>query len=78
MVVFFIILISTMYFYWWVAWLILPVLVFVFSPYYEIIFFGVLFDSLYGHKLSFLFTLLGITLFLISIFLKDRLVSYES
>lgn len=69
--------------YWWIGWILLIVLLFFIPLYLEIIFFGVLYDALYGISLllfwnmDYIFSLLGIVLFSTSLFLKKRLSLYE-
>ncbi len=61
--------------YWWLTWALAVVLLFSFPLYFEIIFFGIVYDALYG---DYVFTLLSIILFLISFFIKKSLSAYES
>lgn len=77
------ILISILYFYWWLAWLFAIVFAFYFPKYYEIIFFGIMYDALYGIKLNMfynseiLFTILGMLIFLISSYMRTKLIIYD-
>ena len=69
--------------YWWLTWCAAIILLFYFPIYYEIILWGVMYDALYGTALPefwnirYIFTIAGITLFLISFFLRKRLIVYD-
>lgn len=69
---------------WWVTWLIAILLLFIFPLYFEIILWGVIYDALYGIKLSvfwnmdYIFTLVCIVLFLLSFIIRKRFIIYES
>ncbi len=69
--------------YWWLTWIWAIVFLFAFRDYYEIIFWGVMYDALYGLPLlqfwrfPYVFTLASVVLFFISLFLRKKLSAYE-
>ncbi len=71
------------YGYWWVTWSIAIIFLFYFSIYYEIILWGIMYDSLYGISLSQFyniklpFTIACFFLFIIAYFLRKRLIIYN-
>lgn len=76
-------LISIVWAYWWVALILAIIFIFIFPSYYEILLWGLLYDSLYGIPLAafmnfpYVSTLASIILFMISCFLRKRLLAYE-
>jgi hypothetical protein len=56
---------------------------FYFREYYEIIAWGIIYDSLYGvgipefGNIKYVFTIFSILIFIFSIFIKKRLIAYE-
>ncbi len=70
--------------YWWLAWIFFIVLLFIFPVYFEILIWGVVYDSLYGaalpelYHIRLMFTVLSFVLFFFSLFLKKRLIAYDS
>ena len=79
-----IMLISIFWGFWWFTWCLAICLLFYFPFYIEIIFIGLLYDSLYGISLpefwniDYIFTLASVVLFLISLIVKKRLTAYEA
>ena len=77
------ILLSIIWGYWWLTWLLAILLLFYFPLYFEIIAYGIIYDALYGIKLSgfwnidYIFTIISIILFFISVIIKRRLIIYE-
>jgi hypothetical protein len=80
----FLVLISIIWGYWWITWSLAIVFLFVFPSYYEIIFWGVMYDALYGLPIAqfwgfaFVFSAASIALFLIAHTLRKLLLAYES
>lgn len=78
-----VVLISIIWAYWWIVLILAIVFLFIFPSYYELLFWGVLYDSLYGAPLASFFnfpyvvTLAAMVLFMISYFLRKRLLAYE-
>ena len=70
--------------YWWLAWIIAIILLFIFPVYFEILVAGILYDALYGVALPeifhmrCMFTIISFILFFTSLFLKKRLIAYDS
>lgn len=65
---------------WWSLYIVVPLLVFYFSSYYEIFLYAVLFDGLYAvsdHVWGMPFTLYTAGVFLVSLYLKKRLTFYS-
>jgi len=67
---------------WWVTALFLCVLLFVFETYVEIIMFALIFDIVYGVSgifpfSKYIFTISSVGLYLLVIFLKDRIIIYR-
>ncbi len=60
--------------YWWLMLSVAIIFLFIFDSYYEIIGWGIIYDSLYG--LSFTFSLVFILLFIIAFYLKKYLYAY--
>ncbi len=79
-----IILISILFGPWWLTWVLAILLLFYYPVYYEIIAWGIIYDSLYGVSLpefwniKYIFTIFSIVIFIISLFIKKRLIVYES
>lgn len=69
--------------YWWLTWSLAIVLLFYFPFYYEIMAWGIIYDSLYGASLPefwnirYVFSIMSILLFIISLVIKKRLIAYE-
>jgi hypothetical protein len=69
--------------YWWLTAALAIIFLFMFPNYYEIIFWGVMYDALYGLSLpqffgvAYVFSIASILLFLISILLRKLLSAYE-
>lgn len=69
--------------HWWLTWILVIALLFYFPFYFEIIAWGVIYDSLYGIALpefwniNYIFSISSIILFMISLLLKKRLTIYE-
>lgn len=67
---------------WWFVWVSAIILLFIFSDYYEIIAWGVLYDALYGIALPqfynspYIFSGVGCILFLIAYYLRRQLLVY--
>ena len=80
----FILILSILFGYWWLTWILAIIFLFYFNFYIEIAICGVIYDSLYGIPLEefwnmkYIFTLSSIVLFLISLIIKKRLIVYES
>ncbi len=78
------VLCSILWGYWWLTWSLSIIFLFYFPIYFEIIAWGILYDALYAIPLpsfwniNYIFTLVSIVLFLISLILKKRLIIYES
>ncbi len=78
-----IVFLSIVYGYWWITWLLAIILLFYIPNYYEIIAWGIVYDALYGAKLpmfyniKYIFTIFSITIFLISFYLRKRLIIYD-
>ncbi len=78
-----VILTSLVWGYWWLTWIFAIAFLFLFSSYYEIIMTGVIYDAIYGlplpqfYNFPYVFTLLSAVLFLIAIFLKQKLLAYS-
>lgn len=70
--------------YWWIAWILAIIFLFIFPVYFEILVAGILYDALYGvilpelFHMRCMFTILSFMLFFASVFLKKRLIVYES
>lgn len=70
--------------YWWLTLCLSILLLFYFKTYYEILLFGIIYDSIYGLSLPefwnirYIFTLTSVVLFIISLMIKKRLIIYES
>ena len=70
--------------YWYLTWALAIIFLFIFPMYFEIIAWGIIYDSLYGIKLpefwniDYIFTIVSIVLFLISFIIKKKLIIYES
>jgi hypothetical protein len=68
---------------WWIVWPLIIVFLFIFPTYYEIIFWGVMYDALYGlsvpqfWNIPFVFSILSIVLFILSQLLRKLLLAYE-
>jgi hypothetical protein len=68
---------------WWLTWILAIAFLFIFPNYYEILLWGILYDSLYGLPLAqfggsrYVFSIAGITLFVLVFFLKKYLAAYE-
>jgi hypothetical protein len=68
---------------WWLTWGLAIVFLFIFPSYYEILLWGVAYDSLYGLPLPqfwnfpYIFSLSSAILFVISIYLRKLLLAYE-
>lgn len=60
--------------YWWLMLSAAIIFLFIFNSYYEIIAWGIIYDSLYG--LTHMFTIVFISLFIIAFFLKKYLFAY--
>ncbi len=71
-----ILMVSLVWGYWWLTLSLAILFVFLFSTYYEIIFFAVMYDALYG--VTHTMTIASIFVFLISIFSKRYLIAYTS
>ncbi len=69
--------------YWWMTWCLAILLLFYFPVYYEVIAWGVIYDSLYGIELpefwnfKYIFTLFSILIFTLVLFIKKRLIIHE-
>jgi hypothetical protein len=61
--------------YWWMVLALAIIFLFIFPSYYEIIFWGVTYDSLYG--ISMTYTLGSLILFIIAYYLKQYLFAYN-
>ncbi|NDB58580.1 hypothetical protein EB001_09055 [bacterium] len=78
-----IIFFSIIYGYWWLTWSLLILFLFYFPNYLEIIFFGIMYDQLYGlpiqefWNIKFIFTISSIILFTISTSLRKILIVYD-
>jgi hypothetical protein len=78
-----ILLISILFGYWWITWILAIILLFTFPVYYEIIICGIIYDSLYGISsirfmgIEYVFTIFSIVLFLFSLLLTKHLKIYE-
>ena len=78
-----IMLILILFSYWWLVCILAILLLFYFNNYYEIILWGIIYDSLYGisipafWNIDIIFTIMCILLFSISLFLKRYLIIYE-
>ena len=76
-------LLSIIFAYWWITWLLAIILLFYFPIYYEIIICGIIYDALYGISLpqfwniDYVFTFFSIVLFVLSIIIKKYLIIYE-
>jgi hypothetical protein len=74
---------SLLWGYWWLTWSLAIVFLFVFPSYYEILFWGIAYDALYGlpipqfNNFQYVFSCASIALFLISIYLRKLLLAYE-
>jgi hypothetical protein len=70
--------------YWWMTWIISLSLIFIFPKYYEIMFWSIMYDSIYGASLQmfyntpFVFTILSIILLIVSIIFRKNLLAYET
>lgn len=79
-----IVFLSVVWGYWWLSWIIALSLIFIFPKYYEIIFWGIMYDALYGtplqmfYNIPYIFTIIGIVLFIISIIFRKNLLAYET
>ncbi|MDP3962277.1 MAG: hypothetical protein Q8Q03_00190 [bacterium] len=60
--------------YWWLMLSAAIIFLFIFNSYYEIIAWGIIYDSLYG--VTHMFAIAAIILFMISFFLKKYLFAY--
>lgn len=69
--------------YWWIAWIAIALCLVFFPYYYEIVFWGIAFDALYGslagsyHGFGLMFFAISATAFLVSLFLKKYLFAYD-
>lgn len=69
--------------YWWLTAALAIVFLFVFPSYYEILFWGVAYDALYGSALpqfwnfGYVWSAAAILLFLLSLYLRKLLLAYE-
>lgn len=69
--------------YWWLTWSLAIIFLFIFPLYYEILFWGVMYDALYGlplpqfYNLPYIFTISSIILFASAFFLRKILLAYE-
>jgi len=79
-----IVIASILWGWWWLTWVLAIILLFVFPSYYEIIFFGVMYDALYGLPLAqfsyfpYVFTVSSVVLFFVSSGLRKSLLAYEN
>src|SRR3989344_977938 len=79
-----IMLISIIWGYWWISVILALIFLFLFPLYYEIIFWGVLYDALYGvplelfYNIPYTFSILAIFIFTITFFIKKKLIVYET
>ncbi len=70
--------------FWWLTWSLAIVFLLIFPAYYEILFWGVAYDSLYAVSLqqfwgaTFVFTLAGLVLFVLGAALRKFLFAYDS
>lgn len=78
-----VVLASIIWGYWWLTWALAILFLFIFTTYYEIIVWGVMYDALYGlaipqfNEYRYVFTAASIILFLSAFFLRKYLVAYE-
>ncbi len=78
------IFISILFGYWWLTWIMAILFLFYFPVYYEIIVWGIIYDSLYGLQIpefwniKYIFTIFSILIFIFSLFIKRLLIVYES
>lgn len=69
--------------YWWLSSLLIISATFYFPKYYEAIFFGVVYDALYGlelsafHNQAHIFTIFAILSLLISFYTRKELIIYN-
>ncbi len=69
--------------YWWLTIMLAIAFLFIIPTYYEILFFGSMYDALYGLSLaqfggfSYIFTIAAFVLFLMTLFVKKILSAYE-
>ena len=69
--------------YWWLTWCLAIGLLFYYPNYFEIIFLGIFYDSLYGiaipefWNIKYIFTISSIILFILAFFLKKKLIIYD-
>lgn len=78
-----IVIASIIWSYWWLTWVLAIIFLFLFPTYYEILFWGIMYDALYGLSLAqfwgfaYVFTLSSAVLFLFSLFLRKSLLAYD-
>lgn len=76
-------LISILFGYWQITWILAIILLFLIQSYYEIILWGIIYDALYGMALpgfwniKYIFTISSIVLFVVSVLIKKRLIAYR-
>ena len=81
--IFLALLASSLFLNWWITTSIVLVYLFLFNA-YEVIFFGLVLDSLYATSvpvffgIEFIFTILFSTLFVLTYFLKKKLIYYPA
>ena len=74
---------SVIWGYWWLTWTLAIVFLFIFPSYYEILFWGVMYDSLYGISLPqfwgipSMFTISSIVLLAVAWIVRNFLLAYE-
>ncbi len=76
-------IVSIVYGYWWLTWILAISFLLYFPSYYEIIVWGVVYDALYGlnvpelYNIRYIFSISSIILFVIAYFLRKYLIAYD-
>ena len=80
---FIIVFLLIIYGYWWLTWLLAIIFLFYFPSYYEIILWGIIYDSIYSleipmfYDFKYIFTVFSIVTFLLSHYVQKRLSIYD-
>jgi hypothetical protein len=76
-------IVSIVYGYWWLTWILAMAFLFYYPLYYEILAWGVIYDALYGlsipefNNIRYIFSISSIILFVLAYLLRKYLIAYD-